>query len=116
MRELAQILMYDPTKIEVELLQDMARFRARPGATPFILELRRYGVTPFGQRQRILRSNQLRELACPPSWPGAAKIVYFRLGRRCEPSGRPCLAPNWKSSTTAAIGQNSKTPSRSLAL
>lgn len=65
MQAMARALMYDPSKIDQELLLDMARFRGRPGATPFMLELLRYGVTPFGQRRHIQRTHLLHTLTSP---------------------------------------------------
>ncbi len=91
MRELARLLMYDPAKIELELLQDMARFRARAGATPFILALLRYGVTPFGQRQRIVRTARLRELSCPTlvAWGREDRLFPVKQALRAQRAAPP---------------------------
>ncbi len=58
-------LVYDPARIDDEAVRQWHEYKTRPGAARATLQFLRVGVTLFGQRRRIMRLNELKDLRMP---------------------------------------------------
>ena len=62
---LCRFLLYDPRSVEDDVVEEMFRYRKRPGAPRALLRFLRVGVNIFGQRSAIDRSADLTSLKMP---------------------------------------------------
>ena len=64
-RRLIRAVTYDPSTVPEDMVQEMLRYRQRPGAYAAMLLLLRTGVTLFGQKSSVMRLRQLPALRPP---------------------------------------------------